>query len=114
HAFGWSRERAIEYLAANTTLPLHEVTTEIDRYISWPGQALCYYLGFMKIRELRARAEGALGAAFDVRDFHDAVLANGALSLPALERQIDDFIAARREPAGSPAAPAAPAGTGSR
>ncbi len=111
HAFGWSRERAIEYLAANTTLPLHEVTTEIDRYISWPGQALCYYLGFMKIRELRARAEQALGAEFDVRDFHDAVLANGALSLPALERQIDDFIAAQREATGSPAAPA---GGGSR
>lgn len=99
HAFGWSRERAIEYLAANTTLPLHEVTTEIDRYISWPGQALCYYLGFMKIRELRARAEAQLGAQFDVRDFHDAVLANGALSMPALERQIDDFIAGRQKPA---------------
>ena len=99
HAFGWSRERAIEYLAANTTLPLHEVTTEIDRYISWPGQALCYYLGFMKIRELRARAEQALGAGFDVRDFHDAVLENGALSLPALERQIDDFVAARQKSA---------------
>lgn len=97
HAFGWSRERAIDYLAANTTLPLHEVTTEVDRYISWPGQALCYYLGFMKIRELRARAEKELGAAFDVRDFHDAVLGNGSLSMPALERQIDDFIAARRQ-----------------
>ncbi len=96
HALGWSRERAIEYLAANTTLPLHEVTTEIDRYISWPGQALCYYLGFRKIRELRGRAEQALGAAFDVRDFHDAVLQNGALSLPALERQIDDFIATQK------------------
>ena len=95
HALGWSRERAIEYLAGNTTLPLHEVTTEIDRYISWPGQALCYYLGFMKIRELRARAESALGARFDVRDFHDAVLKNGALSLPALERQIDEFIAGK-------------------
>lgn len=103
HAFGWSRERAIDYLAANTTLPLHEVETEIDRYISWPGQALCYYLGFMKIRELRERGEKALGVEFDVRDFHDAVLANGALSLPALERQIDDFIARRREASGSPA-----------
>jgi uncharacterized protein (DUF885 family) len=98
HALGWSRERAIEYLAANTTLPLHEVTTEVDRYISWPGQALCYYLGFMKIRELRTRAETALGARFDVRDFHDAVLRNGALSMPALERQIDDFIAASQAP----------------
>lgn len=99
HALGWSRERAIDYLAANTTLPLHEVTTEVDRYISWPGQALCYYLGFMKIRELRARAEEKLGAQFDVRDFHDAVLANGALSLPALEHQIDDFIAGKLMPA---------------
>ena len=107
HALGWSRERAIDYLAANTTLPLHEVTTEVDRYISWPGQALCYYLGFMKIRELRSRAERELGAEFDVRDFHDAVLGNGSLSLPALERQIDDFIAARREPP-APAVPGKP------
>ncbi|MEO8195224.1 MAG: DUF885 domain-containing protein [Thermoanaerobaculia bacterium] len=99
HALGWSRERAIDYLAANTTLPLHEVTTEVDRYISWPGQALCYYLGFMKIRELRARAEEKLGAQFDVRDFHDAVLANGALALLALEHQIDDFIAGKLMPA---------------
>ncbi len=106
HALGWSRERAIDYLAANTTLPLHEVTTEVDRYISWPGQALCYYLGFMKIRELRARAEEKFGEKFDVRDFHDAVLANGALSLPALERQIDDFIAAKLAPAVASAAPA--------
>ncbi|MEO8277398.1 MAG: DUF885 domain-containing protein [Thermoanaerobaculia bacterium] len=96
HALGWSRQQAIDYLAENTTLPLHEVTTEVDRYISWPGQALCYYLGFMKIRELRARAETALGPAFDVRDFHDAVLRNGSLSLPALERQIDEFIAAQK------------------
>ncbi len=113
HALGWSRERAIDYLAANTTLPLHEVTTEVDRYISWPGQALCYYLGFMKIRELRARAEEKLGAQFDVRDFHDAVLANGALSLPALERQIDDFIAGKLLPAtaAAVASPSAPAVT---
>ena len=92
HAFGWSRERAIDYLAANTTLPLHEVETEIDRYISWPGQALSYYIGFMKLRELRALAERELGAEFDVRDFHDAVLGNGTLSMPALERQIQAFI----------------------
>ena len=108
HALGWSREQAIDYLAANTTLPLHEVTTEVDRYISWPGQALCYYLGFMKIRELRARAEAKLGAAFDVRDFHDAVLGNGALSLPALERQIDDFIAGKLQPTVAPTPAATP------
>ena len=108
HALGWSREQAIDYLAANTTLPLHEVTTEVDRYISWPGQALCYYLGFMKIRELRARAEAKLGAAFDVRDFHDAVLGNGALSRPALERQIDDFIAGKLQPTVAPTPAATP------
>ena len=108
HALGWSREQAIDYLAANTTLPLHEVTTEVDRYISWPGQALCYYLGFMKIRELRARAEAKLGAAFDVRDFHDAVLGNGALSLPALERQIDVFIAGKLQPTVAPTPAATP------
>ena len=96
HAFGWSRERAIDYLASNTTLPLHECETEVDRYISWPGQALSYYIGYMKFRELRTRAEKELGAAFDVRAFHDAVLANGTLSMPALERQVDRFLAAQR------------------
>jgi uncharacterized protein (DUF885 family) len=105
HAFGWSRERAIDYLAANTTLPLHEVETEIDRYISWPGQALAYYVGFMKLRELRARSERELGADFDVRAFHDAVLANGSLSLPALERQVEAHIAARRAAGKGPARP---------
>ena len=99
HAFGWSRERAIDYLAANTTLPLHECVTEVDRYIAWPAQALSYYLGFMKIRELRERAESELGAAFDVRAFHDAVLGSGTLSLPALERRIDEPIAAARRSA---------------
>jgi len=98
HQFGWSRQRAIDYLAANTSLPLHEATTEIDRYISWPGQALSYYLGYLKIRELRARAEAALGEGFDVRAFHDTVLAEGSLPLPVLERRIDDWIAAERAP----------------
>ncbi|MFQ5349567.1 MAG: DUF885 family protein, partial [Thermoanaerobaculia bacterium] len=96
HAMGWSRQQAMDLLAANTALPLHEVRTETDRYISWPGQALAYKLGELKIKELRRRAEEALGEHFDVRDFHDAVLANGSVPLPVLEASIDRFIADRR------------------
>jgi uncharacterized protein (DUF885 family) len=93
HVNGWTRQQSIDYLAANTALSLHECTTEIDRYISWPGQALSYKIGELKIRELRTRAEQALGPKFDVRRFHDAVLANGSVPLPVLEQQIDAFIA---------------------
>lgn len=93
HVKGWTRQQAIDYLAANTALSLHECTTEIDRYIAWPGQALSYKIGELKIRELRARAEQALGDRFDVRRFHDAVLANGSVPLPVLEQHIDAFIA---------------------
>ncbi len=96
HAMGWTRQQVIDYMASNTALPLHEVTTETDRYISWPGQALAYKLGELKIRELRVRAETALGAAFDVRGFHDAVLANGSVPLDVLEHVIDAWIAERR------------------
>ena len=83
----------MDYLAQNTALSLHEVETETDRYISWPGQALSYYTGFLKIRELRAKAEHALGPAFDRREFHDAVLLVGAVPLPVLEKRIDRYIA---------------------
>jgi uncharacterized protein (DUF885 family) len=93
HAKGWTREQALRYLADNTALSLHEVTTETDRYIAWPGQALAYKMGELKIRELRKRAEAALGPRFDVRLFHDAVLKNGSVPLPVLEAQIDAFIA---------------------
>ena len=92
HVKGWTRQQSIDYLSANTALSLHECTTETDRYISWPGQALSYKIGELKIRELRARAEQALGAKFDRRRFHDAVLANGSVPLPVLEQQIDAFI----------------------
>jgi uncharacterized protein (DUF885 family) len=98
HAMGWSRRQAMDLLAANTALPLHEVETEIDRYISWPGQALAYKLGELKIKELRRRAEKALRERFDVREFHDAVLANGSVPLPILEQSVERFIAARRAP----------------
>jgi uncharacterized protein (DUF885 family) len=93
HWKGWTREQALEYLARNTALSLHEVTTETDRYIGWPGQALAYKMGELKIRELRGRAEQALGPRFDVREFHDAVLGNGSVPLSVLEDQIEAYIA---------------------
>lgn len=96
HHEGWTRAQAIDYLASHTALSQHEVETEVDRYISWPGQALSYKLGEMKIVDLRARAAKALGAKFDLRAFHDAVLSQGSVPLPVLEQQIDAWIAARK------------------
>lgn len=96
HAKGWSRDEAIDYLAANTALSQHNVTTEVDRYISWPGQALAYKIGELTLWELRARAERSLGDAFDIRAFHDAVLTEGGMPLDVLSRRIDDFIARER------------------
>ena len=93
HARGWTRERSIAYLADNTALPAHEIETEVDRYISWPGQALAYYLGMMAIQAARKKAEVALGAKFDIRHFHDAVLEMGCVPLPVLGARIDRFIA---------------------
>ena len=107
HAMGWSRERAIAFLAANTALSHHEIETETDRYIGWPGQALAYKMGEMKIRQLRREAETALGERFDVRDFHDAVLHNGTVTLPTLERQVRAYIQSAL--AAAPAAAAAAA-----
>ena len=92
HAMGWTRRQAMDYLASNTALSLHEIRTETDRYIAWPGQALAYKMGELKIRELRAKAEKALGGRFDVREFHDAVLLNGSIPLSVLEDQIELFI----------------------
>ena len=96
HAQGWTRKQAIDYLASRTALPLHEVETETDRYISWPGQALAYKLGELKIKELRRRAEKALGPAFDVRQFHDVVLGSGAVPLAVLEQNVERYIAGQR------------------
>jgi uncharacterized protein (DUF885 family) len=95
HAKGWTRQQAIDYMLDNTALSRTNIEAEVDRYISWPGQALGYKIGELKFRELRARAEKALGEKFDVRAFHDAVLENGPLPLDILEAHIDEWIAAR-------------------
>ncbi|MGE5414565.1 MAG: DUF885 domain-containing protein [Syntrophomonadaceae bacterium] len=96
HAMGWTRAEALDYLESHTALSTHECRTEIDRYISWPGQALCYKMGELKIRQLRREAEEALGSRFDVRAFHDAVLGNGAVPLSVLEEQVRAWVAARQ------------------
>ncbi len=93
HAKGWSRAQGIAYLKANSALTDANIEAEVNRYISWPGQALGYKLGEMRIRALRAKAEAALGAKFDLRLFHDAVLMQGPVPLDVLDRQIDDWIA---------------------
>jgi len=92
HALGWSRDQAMEYLAANTALSLHEITTETNRYISWPGQALAYKMGELSIRRLRAQAEAVLGEQFDIREFHEVVLLNGSVPLDVLEEQVREWI----------------------
>ena len=92
HALGWTREQAQAYMHDNTALSDHEIQTEVDRYISWPGQALSYYLGEMAIIESRRKAEAALGDKFDIRAFHDTVLQLGAVPLPVLKARIDTFI----------------------
>jgi uncharacterized protein (DUF885 family) len=95
HAMGWTRKQAMDYLASRTALPLHEVETETDRYISWPGQALAYKLGELEIKKLRRRAEQTLGGRFDLRAFHDAVLGSGSVPLGVLASNVERFIAER-------------------
>ncbi|MFC3123071.1 DUF885 domain-containing protein [Agaribacter flavus] len=96
HVFGWTREEALNYMLENTALSEHNVRTEIDRYISWPAQALSYKIGEIKIKSLRNQAEQALGKNFDLRAFHDAILANGSVPLFVLEKQIQAFIDTKR------------------
>ena len=93
HTKGWSREQAQKYLHDNTAMADHEITTEVDRYIAWPGQALSYYLGELAIQEARAKAEKALGPKFNIRNFHDAVLELGSVPLPVMAARVDQLIA---------------------
>lgn len=93
HVKGWTRQQAIDFLASNTALSLHECTTEIDRYIGWPGQAVSYKIGELKIRELRKKAEAALGEKFELRAFHDLLLSQGAVPLFVLEEMVEAWIA---------------------
>ncbi|MCL6729663.1 DUF885 domain-containing protein [Sphingomonas hankyongi] len=106
HRYGWSRDKAIAYLTDHTALSQHDVEIEVDRYISWPGQALAYKLGEMTIRRLRSEAEAQLGEKFDQRSFHDAILAMGAVPLPVLEQEMRRYIAEQK--AGKIAAKPAP------
>ncbi|MBD8898777.1 DUF885 family protein [Rhodanobacter sp. DHG33] len=92
HHLGWTRQQAIDYLTGNTALSPLEIANEVDRYISWPGQADSYELGYLTILRLRAKAEKALGDKFDIRAFHDTVLSAGSVPLPVLEQRIDKFI----------------------
>ena len=92
HSKGWSRDEAVEYMSNNTALSLHEVNTEIDRYISWPGQALSYKIGELKIRELRNKAKLELKEKFDIREFHERILEYGTVTLSTLERRINKYI----------------------
>lgn len=101
HAKGWSRQQALDFMAGNTALSMHNVTTEIDRYISWPGQALSYKIGELTIKRLRAKAEDTLSEEFDIRAFHDAILENGSVPMQVLEQQIDDFISTQKALKGS-------------
>jgi len=92
HSRGWTREQAVEYLGRTTTLSPIQLQGEVDRYISWPGQATSYMLGDLEIRKVRAEAEQRLGAQFDIRKFHDRVLGNGSVTLPMLRRQVERWV----------------------
>jgi len=92
HAKGWTRDQAVDFMKKNTALSIHEINTEVDRYISWPGQAVSYKIGELKIRELRKKAEEALGPDFDIRKFHEVILEEGVVTLPILEERIMKYI----------------------
>ncbi|WP_243375727.1 DUF885 domain-containing protein [Sandarakinorhabdus cyanobacteriorum] len=100
HLMGWSRDQAIAYLEEHTALARHDIEIEVDRYISWPGQALAYKLGEMSIRKLRGEAEVALGSGFDIRRFHDTLLGLGSVPLPVMEAEMRAWVAAERSRAG--------------
>jgi uncharacterized protein (DUF885 family) len=92
HAFGWSRDEAFNFMKLNTALSIHEINTEIDRYISWPGQALAYKIGELKIRSLREKVEIAKGVKFDIREFHELILEKGTVTLSILEKRVNNYL----------------------
>jgi uncharacterized protein (DUF885 family) len=96
HAKGWTRQQAIDYFVANSSKSLLDIEVEIDRYLAWPGQALAYKIGELKIRELRSRAEKELGENFDIRSFHDTLLGAGPLPLSLLETRMNEWMKSRR------------------
>ena len=97
HYKHWTRQQAIDYFLAHVATTEYNATSEVDRYISWPGQALAYKIGELKIKELRQRAEKELGPQFDIREFHDAVLLDGPLPLTVLEKQVNAWIASKKD-----------------
>ena len=96
HTRDWSRQRAVDYMLANTAWPPDDIESEVDRYVAWPGQATAYMLGMLEIQRLRELAEAELGAGFDIRAFHDRVLENGNVTLPMLEDSVFAWIGERR------------------
>lgn len=96
HYKGWTRQEAVDYMAKNTALSLHEVNTEIDRYIGWPGQAVSYKMGELTIKNLRKQASEELGEKFDIQAFHDAILRNGSVPLPILKKEIEKYILSQK------------------
>jgi uncharacterized protein (DUF885 family) len=96
HAKGWTEQQAIEYFSANSSIPVAAIQSEVRRYLIMPGQATAYKIGMIKIQQLRKKAEGELGAKFDIRGFHDAVLGGGAMPLDLLEKRVDLWIASRK------------------
>lgn len=96
HHKRWTREQAIDYMASTTGMAMSDVESEIERYIVWPGQALAYKVGMMKILELREKAKTTLGDRYDIREFHDVVLKNGAVPMTLLERLVDEYIVEKK------------------
>ena len=93
HAMGWSRQQAIDYMVANSVLAENNIVNEVDRYLSWPGQALAYKVGQLEILKLRDEGRRRLTSKFDIKGFHDAVLRNGAVALPVLRQQVESYYA---------------------
>jgi uncharacterized protein (DUF885 family) len=95
HVYGWTRQQAIDYMGSHMAMPRATLEAEVDRYISWPAQALAYQLGNLKFRDLRSRAERRLGDKFRIRDFHDALMSAGPVSLPVLDALVETWITER-------------------